>query len=188
MSAVFAKAWVAAGAPPRIIAPMLLSRSRRARRNPAPSPTAACGCSGARGALVAFGVGLFGAAALAQSSAPPHRADTSTHRETGKEKKAAPKAKSVAPTTKPAPPLRPPHVAPQPVTPAPVHPAHQEGGAKPAPPELPPLDTSTPPPKLPPAAREKMHACALEWMKVKQQARAPWPMWKDFATGCLTRQ
>lgn len=139
---------------------------------------------------VAFGFGLFAAAALAQSSAPPHRVDTSTHREIGKEKKkAAAKAKPLAPTTKPAPPPATPQaVTPQAVTPAPVHPGRQEGAAKPALSELPPLDTSTPPPKLPPAAREKMHACAIEWMKVRQQARAPWPMWRDFATGCLTRQ
>jgi hypothetical protein len=54
-------------------------------------------------------------------------------------------------------------------------------------PPLPPIDTSTPPPTLPRASRERMRACAEEWAKLKRGANANLPMWRDFATGCLTR-
>jgi hypothetical protein len=45
-----------------------------------------------------------------------------------------------------------------------------------------------PPPRLPPAPREKMHACADEWAKLKMETRGTPPMWRDFAGECLTRQ
>jgi hypothetical protein len=41
---------------------------------------------------------------------------------------------------------------------------------------------------LPPASREKMHACADEWMKLKLETRGPLPLWRAFAGECLTRQ
>jgi hypothetical protein len=32
-----------------------------------------------------------------------------------------------------------------------------------------------------------MRACAEEWEKMKRGAKVHLPMWRDFATGCLTR-
>lgn len=49
-----------------------------------------------------------------------------------------------------------------------------------------PVDTSVPPPSLPRASREKMRACADEWKKMKLE-KSGLPMWRDFATSCLTR-
>jgi hypothetical protein len=78
----------------------------------------------------------------------------------------------------PTPPRRPPEQrAPQPAPEAP--PATQR--------ELPPLDTSVPPPSLPRAPRERMRQCALQWMKIKQEGRAGGTSWREFATRCLTR-
>jgi hypothetical protein len=54
-------------------------------------------------------------------------------------------------------------------------------------PPLAPIDTSTPPPMLPRASRERMHACAEEWQKVKRTTQGDFPVWKSFATRCLTR-
>ncbi len=54
-------------------------------------------------------------------------------------------------------------------------------------PPLPPVDTSTPPPLLPRASRERMRACAEEWEKMKRATKTTLPMWREFATGCLTR-
>jgi hypothetical protein len=51
----------------------------------------------------------------------------------------------------------------------------------------PPVDTSQPPPTLPRAAREKMRACAEEWDRMKRESKEGLPMWRDFATECLTR-
>ncbi|PPD43042.1 MAG: hypothetical protein CTY15_11100 [Methylocystis sp.] len=50
-----------------------------------------------------------------------------------------------------------------------------------------PVDPSTPPPALPRASRERMRACAEEWEKKKMKTATGLPMWRDFATGCLTR-
>lgn len=50
-----------------------------------------------------------------------------------------------------------------------------------------PLDTSVPPPSLPRASREKMRACADEWAKKKMATTTGLPMWRRFATECLTR-
>jgi len=52
---------------------------------------------------------------------------------------------------------------------------------------LPPPDTGSPPPRLPDASREKMRACAIEWSKLKLEARNPMPLWRDFGSKCLTR-
>ena len=53
---------------------------------------------------------------------------------------------------------------------------------------VPPVDTSIPPPSLPRASRERMRACAEEWGKMKMAAKGGLPMWREFATGCLTRR
>jgi len=79
----------------------------------------------------------------------------------------------------PPPPRRPPEQrAPQP-------PAVEAPPA--APRELPPLDTSVPPPSLPRASRERMRQCAMQWMKIKQEGRAVGSSWREFANRCLTR-
>lgn len=51
----------------------------------------------------------------------------------------------------------------------------------------PPVDISQPPPTLPRAPREKMRACAEEWDRMKRESKDGLPMWRDFATECLTR-
>jgi hypothetical protein len=40
---------------------------------------------------------------------------------------------------------------------------------------------------LPRAPRERMHACAVEWAKLKLETKAALPAWRDFAAKCLTR-
>jgi hypothetical protein len=49
------------------------------------------------------------------------------------------------------------------------------------------IDTSKPPPLLPRAPRERMRACAEQWIELKQKSRIGLPMWRDFAAKCLTR-
>jgi hypothetical protein len=47
-----------------------------------------------------------------------------------------------------------------------------------------------PPPqprKLPPASRARMHACGLEWQKMKETGAATDKIWFDFAQICLTK-
>lgn len=89
-----------------------------------------------------------------------------------------------------------PHTAPGargPTKPPPPQPAKPLPIAKPqepAPPplaELPPLDTSVPPPMLPRASRERMRFCALEWEKRKMATKNGLPPWRDFAAKCLTQ-
>ncbi|KAF0213786.1 MAG: hypothetical protein FD172_213 [Methylocystaceae bacterium] len=75
-----------------------------------------------------------------------------------------------------------PSAKPAPQTPRPP------GGDALSPPQAPPaVDTSQPPPTLPRAPREKMRACAEEWDKMKRESKDGLPMWRDFATQCLTR-
>lgn len=69
--------------------------------------------------------------------------------------------------------------------PAPTPPV-QGPTPKPLSPEQ-PIDTSKPPPSLPRASRERMRACADEWSAMKRKTRTGLPMWRDFATECLTR-
>ncbi|PNG25207.1 hypothetical protein CR492_14625 [Methylocella silvestris] len=38
---------------------------------------------------------------------------------------------------------------------------------------------------LPPAPRERMHACGLEWRKMKMEGAARDKIWRDFAEECL---
>ncbi|WP_162009704.1 hypothetical protein [Methylocystis heyeri] len=52
---------------------------------------------------------------------------------------------------------------------------------------LPPPDTSSPPPMLPQASRERMRECAEEWARMKTQTPGALPMWRNFAAKCLTR-
>lgn len=76
---------------------------------------------------------------------------------------------------------------------APAKPPVQQTAPKAAPPAqtklppLPPIDTSSPPPTLPRASRERMRECAEEWDKMKRGPNQDLPMWREFATGCLTR-
>lgn len=47
-----------------------------------------------------------------------------------------------------------------------------------------------PPPQprsLPPASRARMHACGLEWQKMKETGAALDKIWFDFARVCLTK-
>jgi hypothetical protein len=75
-----------------------------------------------------------------------------------------------------------PSAKPAPQTPRPP------GGDALSPPQAPPaVDTSQPPPTLPRAPREKMRACAEEWDRMKRESKDGLPMWRDFATQCLTR-
>jgi len=53
--------------------------------------------------------------------------------------------------------------------------------------EFPPPDLSKPPPMLPVASRERMRACADEWSKLKMESKEQPPLWRDFASKCLTR-
>jgi len=59
--------------------------------------------------------------------------------------------------------------------------------ALPSPQAPPPVDTTRPPPSLPRAPRQKMRACAEEWQLIKGESKGSLPMWRDFATECLTR-
>lgn len=76
------------------------------------------------------------------------------------------------------------------------------GGAHIAPPTAPPSAPSLPEPPLatsppassvvdaphplPPASRERMHACGLEWQKMKASGEATDKTWREFAQICLT--
>lgn len=75
-----------------------------------------------------------------------------------------------------------PSVKPAPQTVQPTAPT-----ALPPPQAPPPVDASQPPPSLPRASREKMRACAEEWDRMKRESKDGLPMWRDFATDCLTR-
>jgi len=55
------------------------------------------------------------------------------------------------------------------------------------PPELPPVDLSTPPPSLPRAPRERMKLCATQWLKLRQERQTGGTTWREFATQCLAR-
>ncbi len=107
----------------------------------------------------------------------------------GKPRAEAKKKKDNAPA--PAERKPPSHIAPSHV--APREPKNDAARVQGAPPKTPlpvppPPDTSAPPPRLPAASREKMHACADEWTKLKFETRGPLPLWRAFAGECLTRQ
>jgi len=118
-------------------------------------------------------IGVRRAATLAAKPAAPPRRPAPT-----------PPAIRGATTSKPASPsgaLAP--LAPQ------IHDATPTGVVAPRTPfaELPPLDTSVPPPMLPAAPRERMRLCAEEWEKRKMTTRTQLQTWRDFAAACLTR-
>jgi hypothetical protein len=53
-----------------------------------------------------------------------------------------------------------------------------------------PRPQSAPPPQprnLPPASRARMHACGLEWQKMKETGAAANKTWLDFAQICLAK-
>jgi hypothetical protein len=53
-----------------------------------------------------------------------------------------------------------------------------------------PTPQQDPPPqprKLPPASRARMHACGLEWQKMKETGAAADKIWFDFARICLAK-
>jgi type IV secretory pathway VirB10-like protein len=82
-----------------------------------------------------------------------------------------------------------PPAAPQPggSTQARPRPMRDENVRKAPPAPLPPPDIAKPPPRLPEASREKMRACAIEWSKLKLEAKNPMPLWRDFGAQCLKR-
>lgn len=130
-------------------------------------------------------VALQSYTALAQSSSPQEvkqkivpaaSSTTQQQRTVPKNPSAVPASKSIAPepakkndTAKPA-----------------------QAGAAPAPaaqlPPLPPIDTTKPPPMLPRASREQMHACAEQWHEMKMSSMQDLPMWRHFAAGCLAQE
>jgi len=85
------------------------------------------------------------------------------------------------------PPLQDAAHAPPNATPAPQPTQPPEVSAPPPPHAPPPVDTSQPPPSLPRAPRAKMRACAEEWDRMKRESNKGLPIWRDFATECLTR-
>jgi hypothetical protein len=96
------------------------------------------------------------------------------------------------PAAIPTPPRRPsnrPPTATAPSEPPAVSPEASRPVAPPLPPPaaLPPVDLSVPPPTLPRASRQAMRRCALEWEKMKREGHVGAPMWREFATKCLTR-
>jgi hypothetical protein len=48
-------------------------------------------------------------------------------------------------------------------------------------------DPAPPPRNLPPASRARMHACGLEWQKMKETGAAADKTWRDFARICLAK-
>lgn len=46
---------------------------------------------------------------------------------------------------------------------------------------------ATLPRPLPPATRERMHACGLEWQQIKWSGSAGEKTWRNFAMECLPR-
>ncbi len=69
---------------------------------------------------------------------------------------------------------------------APKQELNEDSSAKSKLTNLPPPDTTRPPPMLPQATREKMRECANEWARLKMETRGSLPMWRDFAGKCLT--
>ena len=140
-----------------------------------------------RGLILA--VALQSSIALAQSAVPnevKQRTLPATN-STTQPQRTVPLNPSAAPALKPTVPApkktldgaKPPQVplAPSPAT-APTTPL----------PPLPPIDTSKPPPMLPRASREQMHACADQWHEMKMSPTQNLPMWRHFAARCLAQE
>ncbi|WP_281927420.1 hypothetical protein [Methylocystis iwaonis] len=133
-----------------------------------------------------LGASLLAAApAFAQQTQPTQPAAPRQPKSQAAKPKAPATAVQKSPATKPgtAKPSTP--TTPQGVVKQPPAAPPADAGAPLAP--LPPVDTSTPPPMLPRAARERMRICAEEWEKHKRASRAAQPLWREFATECLTR-
>jgi hypothetical protein len=98
---------------------------------------------------------------------------------------------------------KPPAVAPlPPARPANIDAGSADAGARP-PPAAAPVNPQAPPPvapnpnvaswtagstgPLPAASRQRMHACGLEWQKMKMGGQALDKSWRDFGQICLTR-
>ena len=125
------------------------------------------------------------AVALCENAAPA-RAQTQPKTDKPAPTRAAPAQKTPGATGAKTAPAQQPKPAP---TPAPVQPkalAPTPSAQKPLSPFA-PVDTSKPPPMLPRATRERMRACAEEWENLKLTTKNGLPMWRDFATSCLTR-
>jgi len=139
----------------------------------------------AREVAIAAGALLTASASLAQvkpaapipptRSAPaPQRQGTPAPQQEVRQPARQPSSQDAVPATPTAKP------APQPAQPPGV-------STLPPPQAPPPVDTSQPPPSLPRAPRAKMRACAEEWDRMKRESKEGLPMWRDFATECLTR-
>lgn len=133
----------------------------------------------ARASAIAAGALLAASVSFAQvkpaTPTPPTRARSgpAQQKEPARQPRATRPPTVVSPT---------PSAKPVPQTPRPP------GGDALSPPQAPPaVDSSQPPPTLPRAPREKMRACAEEWDRMKRESKEGLPMWRDFATQCLTR-
>ena len=89
-------------------------------------------------------------------------------------------------------PLTPPLPPPRPVSPdgVPTTATVQPAAVIPAAPEyapVPPHEAPRQPRSLPPASRARMHACGLEWQKLKQTGGAADKTWYEFAKVCLVK-
>ncbi|HET6377213.1 MAG TPA: hypothetical protein VFG05_02730 [Methylocella sp.] len=72
----------------------------------------------------------------------------------------------------------------------PIEPDARQPETSPAFPASPaaPIDQEPPLPRvLPQASRARMHACGLEWQKMKETGAASGKTWYEFATVCLTK-
>ncbi len=131
----------------------------------------------------------------AKASASPHAQSTTTKKTTTTSGQGAPATGAVGksaekpertkvPTAVPPEPHAEEHKTP--AMPALKIPPFPEPARRPLSP-TPTIDASRPPPLLPRASRERMRACAEEWIALKHKSRAGLPMWRDFATKCLVR-
>lgn len=111
-----------------------------------------------------------------QKTIPAARSTTPPQKTVPTNPSTAPVAKSIAPT--PAKKLDSLKPAQAPATPPPATPL----------PPLPPIDTTKPPPMLPRASREQMHACAEQWHEMKMSSTQDLPMWRHFAARCLAQE
>jgi hypothetical protein len=87
------------------------------------------------------------------------------------------------PSSVPLPPARPP----VPATGAATTDIPSTGSTPAAPGHTPASAQDRQPRSLPQASRARMHACGLEWQKMKQSGATPDRTWFDFARICLTK-
>lgn len=150
---------------------------------------------GAAAGLVLAMSASFAATAPAQTPKPtrPPLAGTSAtpaHRSPATQNPAAPtQARPAAQPAKatPAKPAAPLATKPAPAAPAPRAPSIPPPAVQSLP-DYPPPDTSVPPAMLPRAPRERMRSCAAEWSRRKLESKGGLPLWRDFATECLTKK